>query len=337
MSPDLLTNTDLSARLWSYFLKYADAWLRPHAAQYTGPAAHIEAIGPPVREKRRPLAPNLRTEVDRQIDSQLAGGVIEPSHSPWASPVHMVRKADGTWRMVIDYRQMNKQIRADTYPLPLISEILHDIAGHKYYITLDLNWGFWNLPLTPASRPMTAFITHRGLHQYRVLPFGMRNSPSEFQRMSDAVFGHLYDRNVRVYIDDIVIWSDELEEVLELLERVLQACVESGIYLKLAKSSVLHPETKVLGHIVSISGIRPDPKRIQGLISALPPQNKKQLMSFLGSCGYLHNFISDYSELTYPLRTLLRKRSHWTWLHEHQEAHDEILLRLAEAAMLSPL
>ena len=323
-------------RVWAVLVRHRKAWLRPRCGQYTGPKAHIEVEGPPCKGKLRPLSPNLKLVVEEHLTSQLNAGVIEPSRSPWASPIHIVKKANGEWRIVIDYRDVNKRIKSNRYPLPLIGDIIREAAGYKYYITLDMNWGFWNLPLTTASREITAFITHRGLYQFLVLPFGMCNSPAEFQYMSDSIYGHLYSTGVRVYIDDIVIFSNELDEVIDLLEQVLSATSKGGVYLKLSKCSFLPDTAKVLGHLLSCEGIQIDPTRIQGLRAAGPPSNRKTLRSFLGTCNYLSSFIPDYSEITYPLRKLGKKATIWVWGDEQQSAYETLLQFICDAVTLSP-
>lgn len=168
---------------------------------------------------------------------------------------------------MIDFREVNKRIKADSYPLPSIEEILQEASGYRYYLCLDLNWGFWNLPLEESSKELTAFLTHKGLFQFNVLPFGMENYPVEFQRYMDSIFGHLYQRNVRIHIDDIVIFADSFDELMQLLEEVLDAAVK-GVFFNLLKCDILPVEAPLLGHCLSAAGYRCFPQRIEALWSA---------------------------------------------------------------------
>ena len=138
----------------------------------------------------------MKGEVKHQLDDLTQMGAIEPSNSPWSSPIHMVQKKSGSWRLVVDFRLVNKRVIKDAYPLPLINDILNTVTGQKYYTVIDLRWGFYNIPLSEPSKSYTAFATHLGLFQFKVLPFGFCNSPAIFQREMDRVLGDTYGRNV---------------------------------------------------------------------------------------------------------------------------------------------
>ena len=320
--------------VWDLFKDYTACWLRPRSGQFKGAYAVIEPIARPCKLSRRPLSPAKKEEVERQLRSQLEAGVIRPSKSEWASPLHLVTKADGTWRIVIDYREMNKRIKADTYPLPLIQEILHEIAGHKWYIVMDLNWGFWNLPITEESKSCTAFCTHMGLYEFNVLPFGMKNSPAEFQRMSDYVWGHLYGNNVKVYIDDIIIYGNCVNDLLELLREVLESAVKCGVYFKLSKCRLFHKEIKILGSILSEDGIACDPERIEALEKAERPKNRSELVSFLATCSYMRQHIPRYATVTAPLYDIAPKKALFVWTRTQEESYRQILELLQQAVVL---
>lgn len=322
-------------QVWALFQRFSRCWLRPRSGRFTGPPAVIEPVAAPVKGKRRPLSPAMKEQVAGMISSQLRAGVIEPSKSDWSSPIHVVTKKDGSYRMVIDYREVNKRIKSDTYPIPLISEILQESSGHKFYITLDLCWGFWNLGLEERSRAIAAFVTHLGTFQPCVLPFGMKNSPSEFQRAVDFAFGSLYSGNVKIYIDDIVLYANTIPEILSLLESVLSKACEFGLFLKLEKCEIFPEEASVLGHKVGSHGFRADPARIEALKRVAYPRDKKLLRSFVSACSYLRDFIPSFSDLVAPFRPLLKKDSSWAWTDEHRAAHDELLDNLSDAVILN--
>lgn len=330
------TNLDSMSfeRIWSIFVEHDSAWLRPRCGKYTGPPAQILPIAPPYRGKRRRLSPAMKEELDKQLDSQLKAAVITRSKSSWASPCYFVMKKTGVWRVVIDYRELNKRIKADSYPLPLIQEILQESAGHRYYIRLDLNWGFWNLPLEESAKEQTAFITHKGLFQFNVIPFSMRNSPAEFQRCIDAIFGHLLHRNIKIYIDDIILFSDSFDELCELFEDVMKAIVAGGVFLNINKCDILSTEVQLLGHLVSREGYRCEPKRIQALREASLLLNRKELRSFFGAAGYLRPFIPNFSDRISVFRPLLKKNSQWCWTFDHDQAYHDLLQMFSDAVYL---
>eukprot|EP00914_Ancora_sagittata_P023135 GHVO01045847.1.p1 GENE.GHVO01045847.1~~GHVO01045847.1.p1 ORF type:complete len:252 (-),score=22.01 GHVO01045847.1:446-1201(-) len=170
--------------------KHQDCWKKPRVARFKYPAS-FKVIGKPVKDRLRPLTEPLRRELDKHIDSMLTSGVIRPSKSPWGSCPVFAKKGDGTWRLAVDYTRVNREIETDAYPIPNLWDNLQDVAGYKYYTKLDCNWGFWNVPLAEDSKPITALLTCRGTFEYNVLPFGIKNSPAEFQRAMDSFLGTL--------------------------------------------------------------------------------------------------------------------------------------------------
>ena len=203
--------------IWNLWVKYSKCWLRPRAGKVNFIKAAFKVNGRPIKAKLRPLAPELKVELDKHLDSMLASGVIRPSKSAWGASPHFVKKQTGEWRMVLDYRPVNKVMESDAYPLPLIWENLQKAAHHRYYTTLDANWGFWNVPLEEESMQYTAIVTYRGTFEYTVIPFGIKNSPGEFQRAMNVLFESVTNKGVLVYVDDIVIFADTLEEHDRLL------------------------------------------------------------------------------------------------------------------------
>ena len=167
---------------WNLFLRHRGCWLRPQGGKVSVMSASFVVEGPPIKQKLRPMNAALQEELDSQIQSLLENKIIRPSKSPWGAPPVFVRKKTGEYRMCLDYRKLNKRMKADAYPLPLIWENLQKAAGHKWYNCLDCNWGFWNIPLEESSKEYTAFITNKGSFEFNVLPFGIKNSPGECQR-----------------------------------------------------------------------------------------------------------------------------------------------------------
>ena len=292
--------------VWEIFRQHQACWLRPRSGQVKTLKATFEVKGPPIKSKMRPLATPLRMELEKQIEAMLQKGVIRPSDSPWGSVPVFVKKKTGEWRMCLDYRPINKRMKSDAYPLPLLWDNLRLAAHHRWYTCLDCTWGFWNIPLEEEAKAYTAFITHKGMFEFEVLPFGIKNSPGVFQRSMDLIFGDLYGRGVLTYIDDIIIFSNDEGEHCKLLGEVLRRCVDAGLFLRLSKSEVARPEVRLLGHRVSLDGIRPDEAKVESIRKAVAPDSKETLRSFLGTIGYLApvypELLADHSSSERPTK-----------------------------------
>ena len=170
------------------------------------------------------MSPNKKTALEDLINKLEEKEYIVKSKSEWASSIHLVLKADRkTWRMVVDYRLINKRTARDSYPIPRMKELLYELSGKRYYSVIDLEMGFYNLKLSKESRKYTAFNCHLGLYEWTVLPMGFTNAPAEFQRVMDAILGHLYKKGVYCYIDDIIIATMTEESNLELIKEVVNA------------------------------------------------------------------------------------------------------------------
>ena len=322
-------------KMWRLFKKYKACWLRPRGGKVNVMKASFVVEGRPIKQKLRYISPELQAELDKQINEMLDKKVIRPSKSPWGSVPVFVKKKTGEYRLCLDYRQLNSRMKADSYPLPLIWENLQRSAQHRLYICLDCNWGFWNVPLEELSKEYTAIVTNRGSFEFNVLPFGIKNSPSEYQRAMDIILGDKYAQGVLCYVDDIVIYANDEETIFHLLEWVLNQCCKSGLYLKLKKSELFKSEVTLLGHIVSVSGIRPHPKKIEAVQKAVAPRNKSEVRTFLGAASYLRKFVPHFSRIVAPIVNLTKKDVHFVWGEEQAEAFQEIKDMLSEHIMLS--
>ena len=184
------------------------------------------------------------------------------------------------------------------------------------------------------AKAYTAFITHKGMFEFEVLPFGIKNSPGVFQRSMDLIFGDLYGREVLTYIDDIIIFSNDEDQHYKLLGEVLRRCVEAGLFLRLSKSEVARPEVRLLGHRVSLDGIRPDEAKVESIRKAVAPDSKETLRSFLGTIGYLRQYIPNFSQITAPLNDLLKKGAEYTWTSGHGEIFEHLKEELCDKVLL---
>ena len=238
----------------------------------------------PHKEAFRRLNPEKRASADQQVEDLLKLGMISPSDSPFASGVVMVRKTDGSYRMCIDFRNLNSVTKKDAFPLPRIDETLDRLGDAKYFSTLDMGSGFWQVPLVERAKERTAFVTHRGQFQWNRMLFGLCNATATFQRLMTKVLANVaqkYGNIVLCYVDDILIATRTQEQHLQQLRAVLSACRAANLKLKAAKCKLFDTEIKFLGRLVTGGGIKPDPESIKTIQDYKPPVSKKQIASFL--------------------------------------------------------
>ena len=237
----------------------------------------------------------VRQEVARQLKMMQETGVIQPSNSPWASPVVLVRKKDGTHRLCVDYRELNSVTRADTFPLPRIDDLLDQLGKSTYFSTLNLATGYWQIRVHPNSQEKTAFVTPQGLYEFRVMPFGLTNAPGVFQRLMQCVLMGLNPEEgpdfVAVYIDDIVIFSRTLEDHIDHLRLVFERLVETGLKLKPTKCQFVRKEVGYLGHVITPQGFKTNPRLVAEVQEFPVPQSLQEVHRFLGLSSYYWRFI----------------------------------------------
>ena len=256
--------------------------------------------------------------VEEHIEDMLRAGVIEPSESPWASRVVLVKKKDGKLRFCVDYRKLNNVTKKDVYPLPRIDDILDQFRGAQYFTSLDCMSGFWNVPLTDEAKEKTAFATHLGLFQFVAMPFGLCNAPATFQRaMTQCVAGLGVPGP---YLDDIPIATKTWEEHVELLSKVFKRLLEWDFRLKLEKCDFACDHVTYLGHVITAQGIKTNPKLVDKVRGFPAPKDISGLRSFLGLTGYYRRFIPNYATVAAPLTALLKKGVQFTWNDAREEA-----------------
>ena len=231
----------------------------------------------PIRQPPRRLPFSLRSRTNELVQEMLNQGVIKPSKSPWASPVVLVEKKDGTVRFCVDYRRLNAVTKMEVFPLPRIDDSLDMLAKSKYFSTLDLASGFWQVEMEPSSREKTAFVTHSGLYEFNVMPFGLVNAPSMFQRLMESVLAGLSGEKCIVYIDDILVpgvtWAKHLQNLCQVFERLRSA----NLKLKSKKCQLAEREVEYLGYVISEEGLSTDPEKIRAVREFPVPCNVKTL------------------------------------------------------------
>lgn len=236
----------------------------------------------------------------------LQEGIIEPVSGPWASPVVIVPKQSGEPRFCVDYRALNKLTVKDSYPLPRIDESLDSLARGNLISTIDLARGYWQVTVAESSRPKTAFVSHCGLFQFRVLPFGLCNAPATFQRLMNTVLAGLVYKTCAIYLDDIVVASPTFQQHLTDLSEVLSRLESAGLSIKLSKCQFCRSELTFLGYNVSSKGIKPNEGKVKAITNFKAPTTVREVRQFLSLTSYYRRFIIDYARHAEPLFALTR-------------------------------
>ena len=290
---------------------------------------------PPIRQSVRRMPQLRRQEAKKLLDSMLDSGVIQPSNSPWASPVVLVEKQDGSFRFCIDFRKVNAVTRKDAYPLPRVDDTLDTLAGSKWFSTLDLLSGYWQVEVSPDDRDKTAFCTHEGLFEFKVMPFGLCNAPATFQRLMDAVLAGLKWSSCLVYLDDIIVPGATFEAHLANLCAVFDRLKEAGLKLKPRKCHFCLKKVHYVGHIVSADGVQTDPQKTEQVSTWPTPISQKEVQQFLGLASYYRRFVKDFATIAKPLYQLTEKTARFMWTEDTQAAFEDLRNRLVTAPTLA--
>ena len=289
----------------------------------------------PIKQKARRFPIHQKGEGEKIVTEMLEGDVIEPSTSPWASPVVLVRKKDGSTRFCIDYRKLNSVTIKDAYPLPRIDESLDALTGAQYFSTLDLASGYWQVGMTEEAKLKSAFATPSGLYQFKCMPFGLCNAPSTFERLMEQVLSGLQWQICLIYLDDVIIFSRTCLEHIARLDEVLTKLGQAGLKLKPKKCHFFCKEVLYLGHRVSKDGIATDPEKVKAVQDWGVPKNLTDVRSFLGLCSYYRRFIPQFSTIAKPLTRLTEKNQGFNWGDEQEEAWAVLKQKLLTAPILA--
>ena len=281
----------------------------------------IHTTGPAIRLPFRRQNPVIRDIEQQQVKEMLRDEVIRPSTSPWASPVVMVKKRDGTMRFCVDFRKMNDATIKDAHPLPRIDDTLESLHGAQYFTTLDLKSGYWQVPIREEDKEKTAFRTSSGqLYEFNQLPFGLCNAPATFSRLMDRTLAGLAWNICLYYLDDIIVFSSTWAEHLERLRAVFERLRRANLKLGARKCHLAAREVSFLGYRVTPEGLEPEPRLMEAISKLPPPINVAEVRSFLGLVGYYRRFVKRFSDKAAPLNHLLHKDHPWKWTRECQEA-----------------
>lgn len=289
-----------------------------------------------VRQYRHPV--HLREEIKKQIDNMLKNDIIERSVSSFNSCVFVVPKKSSSgerkWRLVIDFRKLNEATHADNYPLPLITEILESLDSARYFTTVDLASGFYQVLLEEESRPLTAFSANDEKFMFKRLPMGLKNSPAAFLRALNHVLSGLKGTDLLIYMDDVIIFSHSLKEHYIKIRKLLERLKQAGLALQPDKCLFLRKEITFLGHKISSAGVSPDETKVMAVSRFPRPRNTRNIKEFLGLSSYYRRFIPQYSKIARNLSVLLRKDVKFTWGPEQEEAFQTLKEKLTTSPIL---
>jgi len=306
----------------SLLTKFASLFHPPTALPPSRPTDHHIHLNPNsqtvnVRPYRYPHY--QKAEIESQVASMLQRGLIRPSTSPFSSPVLLVRKHDGTWRFCIDYRALNALTIKDRFPIPTIDESLDKLGGASWFSKLDLLQGYHQILMSEEDIYKTAFRTHHGHFEFRVMPFGLCNAPSTFQATMNTIFRPYLRQFIIVFFYDILIYSATWEEHVHHLEQAFWVLLQEQFVLKLSKCTFAQPQVEYLGHLVSAQGVEPVLAKVQVIQQWPEPQSGRALKSFLGLAGFYRCFIRGYATIAAPL-TKLVTADPFQWTEEARAA-----------------
>lgn len=291
----------------------------------------IKAVQQPVR--RVPIA--VETQVTDKLNEALQKDIIEKVDGPsdWISPIVIIFKPNGDIRICVDMRRANKAIRRENYPLPTFDSFLTKLRKASYFSRLDLVSAYHQLELHPESRPITTFITHKGMFRYKRLMFGVNSAPEIFQKTFERILASC--KNCFNYLDDIIIFGSSEAEHDKCLQDVLKTLEQHNVSLNKTKCVFKVQELEFLGHKISNKGIDADEKKIKALMNFRAPENKEEVRSFLGLVTYLGKFLPDLGSTTEPLRQLTKMNERFIWTETHQQHFNKLKSYLAQLPTLS--
>lgn len=336
---------DLDPSIRSLVSEYWDLFVEPPVGlpvhRHISHAIDIEpGASPPNVPPFRMSQPDM-LELSKQLQELVDKGLIQPSVSPYGAPVLFVNKKDGTRRLVIDYRLLNKITVKNVFPLPRIHDLLDQLGGAQWFSSIDLRSGYHQVRLRSGDEQKTAFNTPYGHWEFRVMSFGLTNAPATFQNLMCDLMRPFLNRFASVFFDDCLCWSRTLSEHVEHVRQILHTMRANKLYAKLSKCHFARNTVLHLGHTLSKDGITLDPAKLTAVRqwpppSGTPKQCRTQLLSFLGLCNFYRRMINRFSHIALPLTSLLPETAQWTWGSEQQSAFESLKQALLSSPVVHP-
>ncbi|GJW56567.1 putative reverse transcriptase domain-containing protein [Tanacetum coccineum] len=289
----------------------------------------------PVARAPYQLAPSEMKELSEQLKELSDKGFIRPSSSPWGAPVLFIKKKDGSFRMCIDYRELNKLTVKNRYPLPRIDDLFDQLQGSSVYSKIDLRSGYHQLRVREEDIPKTAFRTRYGHYEFQVMPFGLTNAPAVFMDLMNRVCKPYLDKFVIVFIDDILIYSKNKQEHEEHLKLILELLKKEELYAKFSKCEFWIPKVQFLGYVIDSQGIHVDPAKIESIKDWASPKSRTEIHQFLGLAGYYRRFIEGFSKIAKPMTKLTQKKVKFVWGDKQEAAFQLLKQKLYSAPILA--
>ncbi|GBM10103.1 Retrovirus-related Pol polyprotein from transposon 17.6 [Araneus ventricosus] len=309
----------------SYLLEKFDSIFKPGGDPTPYPEHHINTgNSPPVAGPPYRMNPAKRELLKKELDSLLADGIIEECESPYASPVVLVPKPNGSMRLCVDFRKLNATTIADTYPLPRMDDLLTEAKSTAYMSTLDLKSGYHQIKVHEADQDKTAFICPFGTYKYLRMPFGLRNAPATFQRLIDKFRAGLKNVFALSYLDDIIILSDTFDQHINDLQTVFERLSLFKLHANREKCHFACDRVKYLGHWITTNGIEVDQQKVSAIQKIPVPTNVKEAQSFLQTCSWFRRYVPNFANIARPLNNLTKKNVQWFWGPEQQDAFETL-------------
>jgi hypothetical protein len=276
---------------------------------------------------------NQKNTIEKTIAQLLKNGEIQPSTSPFSSPLILVRKKDKRWRLCVDFRGLNDLTVKNKFPIPVIEDLLDELHGATIFSKIDLRSGYHQIRMKEEDVHKTGFSTHLGHYEYLVMPFGLSNALATFQQLMNQIFAKYLRKFVLVFFDDILVYSPSKEQHKLHLQAVLQVLKDNQLKAKLEKCTFGQPSVEYLGHIISGQGVATDPAKIKDIVEWKTPKTLKKLRGFLGLTGYYRRFIKGYSTICQPLYHALKK-DNFQWGQQQEEAFQKLKTIMSTPPML---
>jgi hypothetical protein len=326
--------SELSGDLQSLLLRYQSVFAVPTGLPPTRDCDHHIALLPgaqPFHMRPYRYAPALKSEIEKQVTEMLDAGIIQSSQSEFSSSMILVKKKDNTYRFCVDYRHLNALTVKTRFPVLVIDE-LH---GAAWFSTLDLRAGFHQIRMAPQDQHKTAFQTHHGHYEFRVMSFGLTGAPATFQGAMNKTLQPLLRKCALVFFDDILVYSPTWEVHLQHIEQVLQLLLKDSWQVKLSKCTFGQQEIAYLGHVISQAGVSTDPSKVSTVVSWPVPVTCKELRGFLGLAGYYRKFVKIFGIIAKPLTSLLKKHAVFVWTDVQESAFQSLKQALSSAPVLA--